>query len=297
VTDVDALYVAVLDQPEEDTPRLALADALDERGAPGDCDRAEFIRLQIEIAEIRKWCGCGGCVATRGGGQHHNGPCAINRRDDDGVHRHRSKRLGELWLLGESVLGWAGNGLHNTPWEYFPKQDPDGPYVLWRRGFPDKIIGTRRQLFGQYVCGKCCVYAGKGKIPDDHNVRNPTWLTCDLCDGTRYQNPSDDVLRLYRSAPLTDVKISDLEPDLGVHTGEWVLRPNTYYPLERSAASLPDALWDVMTDPSFLAERSGHLRRSTWVGAFILTSPKIELQQDVRDAALIYIRSLRKRNG
>lgn len=49
---LDALYRAIVQQPGEDTPRLLYADALDERGAPGDAERAEFVRLQMELAAI-----------------------------------------------------------------------------------------------------------------------------------------------------------------------------------------------------------------------------------------------------
>jgi uncharacterized protein (TIGR02996 family) len=42
VTDLEALYRAVLARPEEDTPRLAYADEVEERG---DQERAEFVRL------------------------------------------------------------------------------------------------------------------------------------------------------------------------------------------------------------------------------------------------------------
>src|ERR1043165_8521656 len=45
--DLDALYASVLADPADDTPRLVYADWLDEHGQP---ERAEFIRLQIEIA-------------------------------------------------------------------------------------------------------------------------------------------------------------------------------------------------------------------------------------------------------
>ena len=49
MTDGDALYRAILAAPEEDTPRLVYADWLDENGQP---NRAEFIRVQIELAQI-----------------------------------------------------------------------------------------------------------------------------------------------------------------------------------------------------------------------------------------------------
>src|SRR4051812_13085406 len=47
MTDGDALLAAILAHPEEDTPRLAYADWLDEHGHP---ERSEFIRVQIELA-------------------------------------------------------------------------------------------------------------------------------------------------------------------------------------------------------------------------------------------------------
>jgi uncharacterized protein (TIGR02996 family) len=47
MSDRDALIAAILANPDEDTPRLALADWLDEHGDPA---RAEFIRVQCELA-------------------------------------------------------------------------------------------------------------------------------------------------------------------------------------------------------------------------------------------------------
>jgi uncharacterized protein (TIGR02996 family) len=47
MNDGEALYHAIQEQPGEDTPRLAYADWLQENG---NTDRAEFIRLQCEIA-------------------------------------------------------------------------------------------------------------------------------------------------------------------------------------------------------------------------------------------------------
>jgi uncharacterized protein (TIGR02996 family) len=44
--EVHAFLHASKEQPEEDLPRLALADWLDERG---DAERAEFIRLQCRL--------------------------------------------------------------------------------------------------------------------------------------------------------------------------------------------------------------------------------------------------------
>jgi uncharacterized protein (TIGR02996 family) len=50
MTDRDALMRAILDQPADDTPRLAFADWLEEHGGTAGAARAEFIRLQIALA-------------------------------------------------------------------------------------------------------------------------------------------------------------------------------------------------------------------------------------------------------
>lgn len=44
----DMLLAAIAQDRREDTPRLAYADFLDERGGPGDELRARFIRMQVE---------------------------------------------------------------------------------------------------------------------------------------------------------------------------------------------------------------------------------------------------------
>jgi uncharacterized protein (TIGR02996 family) len=49
MTDEDALLAAVVAAPDDDTPRLAYADWLDEHGQP---DRAEFIRVQVARARL-----------------------------------------------------------------------------------------------------------------------------------------------------------------------------------------------------------------------------------------------------
>jgi uncharacterized protein (TIGR02996 family) len=49
VTNVDLMLKAVLAEPDEDTVRLAYADALDEAGGEEDTLRAELIRLMIDI--------------------------------------------------------------------------------------------------------------------------------------------------------------------------------------------------------------------------------------------------------
>ena len=49
-----ALMAAIIANPDEDTPRLALADWLQEHGDKYDQARAAFIRLQIEADRAGK---------------------------------------------------------------------------------------------------------------------------------------------------------------------------------------------------------------------------------------------------
>ena len=50
-SEAPALLAAIIEQPDEDTPRLMYADLLDEIGGAANRDRAEFIRLQIGAAQ------------------------------------------------------------------------------------------------------------------------------------------------------------------------------------------------------------------------------------------------------
>src|SRR5689334_8936314 len=58
MTDRDALHKAICENPDEDTPRLAFADFLQEQG---ETERAEFIRDQLALAigartpDLKRW--------------------------------------------------------------------------------------------------------------------------------------------------------------------------------------------------------------------------------------------------
>src|SRR5262245_50578595 len=70
------------DNPEDDTPRLILADWLEDHG---DAERAEFIRAQCRLAGL-PW--------------HAPGWAALARRQRQLLERHRAAWLGPLARLG-----------------------------------------------------------------------------------------------------------------------------------------------------------------------------------------------------
>ena len=52
MTDLEALYQAILESPDDNTLRLIYADALEEEGNPR---RAAFIRTQIQLADVPEY--------------------------------------------------------------------------------------------------------------------------------------------------------------------------------------------------------------------------------------------------
>lgn len=102
---IQGLRQAILDNPHDDQLRLVYADHLEESG---NLALARFIRLQMDMQRVRESCGCGSCVREiHGGGQHHNGPCALDNRD------YRSQRKEEVELLNVHHQEWL-TGLPST---------------------------------------------------------------------------------------------------------------------------------------------------------------------------------------
>lgn len=125
-----ALLKTVLAFPDEDGPRLVYADWWEQHG---QCERSEFVRLQCRIAAIEKDCLCGRCVQLRGGGQHTNGPCNVDREREelpDGTSRKAFLRQRGTQLLDVAIAHWETWG-----WPHMTFHDR----VTFRRGFVDSV--------------------------------------------------------------------------------------------------------------------------------------------------------------
>src|SRR5262249_13335930 len=111
MTDGAALLQAILADPEDDTPRLAYADWLEEHGGDeSQHARAEFIRLQVEFARRE----------ARGDASRWD----LTQRQKDLLAGHEQAWTAELRpLLGRS-------------WEF-------------RRGFVEKVRLTATQLLSR----------------------------------------------------------------------------------------------------------------------------------------------------
>ena len=105
-----ALRAAIAAFPEEDTPRLVFADFLDENG---DSERAEFIRVQIELERTPK----------------------------------ADPRFVELWrreteLLADHGEDWARDELPDGITARLADEDRYGRSVAFRRGTPERVAAT-----------------------------------------------------------------------------------------------------------------------------------------------------------
>jgi uncharacterized protein (TIGR02996 family) len=125
---------------------------------PSNRDRAEFIRLQIEMEAIRRECWCGSC---RKSGQHHNGPCGVDQRNDRNIVPRRRERE----LLDRHRTEWArlpcpgcgGSGrIKNAEFD-------TRPYVSAR----DAMISTRPFMLVESNCPTC---GGTGDLFSDSTV-------------------------------------------------------------------------------------------------------------------------------
>jgi uncharacterized protein (TIGR02996 family) len=127
MTDGDALLAAILAEPKEDTPRLVYADYLDENGQP---ERAEFIRVQVELARLPPK-----LVTCSDMGYPYSVDCPECQEDD----RREALRGRERTLLAgprpdvyENEVVWfnAGDGTESWRTMFRPQ---------WRRGFVEAV--------------------------------------------------------------------------------------------------------------------------------------------------------------
>lgn len=115
-TDADFL-AAILDRPDDDGPRLAYADHLDDRGEP----RGQFIRVQCALA-----------------GEHRK-TYEVKYRRRIGKIMHGAVSLRTLPWVNQVLDDW-GMGVSVDGWGYFVL--PVEPHATFRRGFVEAVTCT-----------------------------------------------------------------------------------------------------------------------------------------------------------
>ncbi len=106
----DALFAAILEAPDDDAPRLVYADWLDEHGQP---ERAEFIRVQVELSRLPE-----------------DGPLAEALKAREGA---LLKAHADRWC--QELPAWARRLAVYNQWER-----------VYERGLPAAVITTAREF-------------------------------------------------------------------------------------------------------------------------------------------------------
>lgn len=318
-----ALLRAIAARPDDDTPRLVLADMLDEHAGLVDCpaccgtghpaptvadmpkvverrlpdgriervavlepfdyrvprckgcggegrvsdgraERAEFLRLQIRIAAIQADCLCGACVRLRGGGQHHNGPCAVDRERvelPDGGSRQAFLRRRERELFAAHGAAWFGPAGCLTPPSDRERQS-GGEWRVVSRGFVGAVSGPLAAFWGERQCDNC---EGEGRV--ETGMRENEYGPCPDCGGQfeprddwtdpgyspgtgRVAGPAPAFVELVRREPVTKVTVTGLEPSQAYGGRCWFVGSRT------DADVLPAPLWDALPGWQDAGERS-----------------------------------------
>jgi uncharacterized protein (TIGR02996 family) len=97
-----ALLADVLRDPSDDTPRMALADVLQERGDP----RGEFVAVQLVLDRLRAESG----AEMRRKGQHAGRPCRHTWPEKCASCRDLGRRERELFKAGANFWCWFPDG-------------------------------------------------------------------------------------------------------------------------------------------------------------------------------------------
>jgi uncharacterized protein (TIGR02996 family) len=231
MTDGDHLYRAILAHPDEDTPRLAYADWLDENAGPVRCsdprhddpswpaarcggcggrhgesdgrrERAEFIRVQCRLAFA-----CVTCTPVCSQEYGHAPPCELGLVGD---LRRRERELwaahGKQWFPNPSGGEWRW---HVGGWD---TKHPDGPGWEITRGFVAEIRLTAAAFLGE-VCAFC---EGRG-----HFQSSGSYAECPRCRGplgTGTGRTGGLAKELFSRHPIERVVLTDVRAICGARS-------------------------------------------------------------------------------
>jgi uncharacterized protein (TIGR02996 family) len=167
---------AVLHKPDDALPRLQYADWLQDNGQP---ERAEFIRVQIELAAY---------------------PNASPAEPWQTLRRREE----ELLRLYE--IQWRQRRLFPLNLEVFNDHD-DVEYAFkieWRRGFVEKVTCRWEDWYGR----RCSMCLGGGYVPTDRDDN-----TCEVCNGTG--RLYDNGPQIVKVCPIREVAFTNKGPTPG----------------------------------------------------------------------------------
>ncbi len=240
--DEAALLRTIVERAFDDAPRLVYADWLDENGDP---DRAEFIRVQCELAE----------TADEHGDRFWDGQLS----DGPESYRHRKAlRRRQRELLDAHGVEWArpiAEAVGAKKWGYGgPTCGPTDRLakVNWEfcRGFVESVTCTLADWYGA-PCGRC---DGDGRAHGaDRPFEGPPG-PCPVCKGSR-RTPALGP-RVVACQPVTGVTLTDRVPLMTAHGHYWA----GYAPIPSLAHDLPPGVFAALAEPCRVEGTDGRLK-------------------------------------
>lgn len=272
IADLAGLHAAILANPDDDTVRLVYADCLQEHGEAG---RAEFIRVQIELARCdpkprelfvadgagTRLEGLGVALIRRGDGYYSASTLEEGLSTETFTPNERVDIYAELAgrKRGAPRRGWL-RGLKyvkHVPERYeiiFRKDEQSRPwegeslrkreYELWQRNLPtqaDWDLPTPTDRAWQVTPNR----DSRANPPVAYLVRGfVSEIVCTLADWLSH-GPA-----VMRAHPVRRVTLSDREPaDRMVINERWYWfrrEPHDPAPLPDATARLPSSLFDLL---------------------------------------------------
>jgi uncharacterized protein (TIGR02996 family) len=278
VTDLDAIYATIIEQPDEDAWRLQYADCLEEQaGDMIDPDaaraRAEFVRVQVELARMPltvpanvlchqiEWRQHADRIAGTGADVRFDPPSpgassgvgVLHYQTPNPDRQPLEKRQGQLFTASHARAWGLGDEWRHTVHAHTiePGYGASTPAALFQRGFIDSVSCDLRTW-----CGGECEYIGHAGRRCDHGLilLGDGTYDCPACHDTgRVSGIGPAVVRAH---PVRRV-VTDREP---LHLPQWPCWSYTFAP-ERVNERLPDDLYDAMASHPDCSHRS-----RTWVG-------------------------------
>lgn len=217
MTDLDQLRAAILANPADYAARLVYADKIQDRDWPGDLERAEFIRVQVELAKL-----------TCNHGSNTNQllptpwcPVCVRRQELHECERELAVILDKEFA--NSVGYWSTD------------QIPISQGVIVRRGFIAEVRGPLAALVG----GECERCHGRGFLghpaPGQHGYIGAP--NCPVCHGTG--RTLAGLPAIAKSHPLERVEVVDRRPWQNGYSRKFVW-------WRESAWSTPNFLFDII---------------------------------------------------
>ena len=232
MTDERDLLRAVFATPDDDLPRLVLADWWDEHGQP---ERAEFVRLAIALDDQTDT----GWSARR-----------IGDVMDRLAHLHRAS-LGLWGMRGAGRMTWAS---YISPTLFDDHiVHPHNPAQLFRRGWVESVRLPLAAFLGE-TCEFC---SGRG-----HFQTSGSYAECPRCKGPNGKGTGrvgGCAAELFRSQPVVRVEVAGTGP---YHNASdcwlWLSTSNPQQVARYGPAVIPPELFERLTrdiDPN---------NRSSW---------------------------------